>query len=56
MAQPLFAPADVPAGYTHPSRLGPEVASAYGSLLADYDLLGAAKVLLVDFDNTLSQE
>lgn len=53
LARPLFDTTEVPAGYSHTSRLGPEIATEYAAVLTDYDLLGAAKVLLVDFDNTL---
>lgn len=37
----------------HPMRFGPVVAQEYGDVLASIDLVGAAKALFVDFDNTL---
>jgi FkbH-like protein len=54
-AAPVFAEDDVPSGHAHTSRLGPVLAGHYGELMADYGVLGGAKVLLVDFDNTLWQ-
>jgi FkbH-like protein len=54
-AAPAFAEDDVPSGYAHVTRLGPALASYYSGLLTDHSFLGRAKVLLVDFDNTLWQ-
>jgi FkbH-like protein len=48
-----FAEDDVPPGYSHTTALGPALARYYDELLSDYDLVGKAKALLVDFDNTL---
>jgi len=48
-----FAEDDVPPGYSHTTALGPALARYYDGLLSDYDLVGKAKALLVDFDNTL---
>jgi FkbH-like protein len=39
--------------YAHPVRFGSVLADRYAEALAAHDLLGKAKVLLVDFDNTL---
>jgi FkbH-like protein len=50
-----FAEEDVPPGYSHTTALGPALARHYDQLLTDHDLLGRAKALLVDFDNTLWQ-
>jgi FkbH-like protein len=44
---------DVPSGYSHTTALGPALAHHYDDLLADHELLGEAKALFVDFDNTL---
>jgi FkbH-like protein len=48
-----FAADDVPPGYSHTTALGPAVAQHYDDLIADYEMLGRAKALFVDFDNTL---
>ena len=53
VGRPLFDPADVPAGYFHTTRLGARIADEYAGVLGDHRLLGRAKALLVDFDNTL---
>jgi FkbH-like protein len=37
----------------HPARFGPAVAEEYSDVLASIDLVGTAKALFVDFDNTL---
>jgi FkbH-like protein len=37
----------------HPMRFGPAVAEQYADVLASVDLVGSAKALFVDFDNTL---
>lgn len=50
-----FAKDDVPDGYAHTTALGPALADSYSGLLVDHSLLRKAKVLLVDFDNTLWQ-
>lgn len=52
-AAPAFPSSDVSAGYFHTTRLGPKLGQFYDQLLQDYKLLAEAKVLLVDFDNTL---
>lgn len=52
-ARPVFDEHDVPAGYSHTTRLGPALAEQYSGLLDDHALLGRSKALLVDFDNTL---
>ena len=39
--------------YAHPARFGSAPADFYADVLAAYDVLGKAKALLVDFDNTL---
>jgi FkbH-like protein len=48
-----FAADDVPPGYSHTTALGPAVAEHYDDLIADLEMLGRAKALFVDFDNTL---
>jgi FkbH-like protein len=50
-----FAADDVPTGYAHPTVLGSALGRHYEELMADHQLLGHAKALLVDFDNTLWQ-
>ncbi|HEY6279158.1 MAG TPA: HAD-IIIC family phosphatase [Streptosporangiaceae bacterium] len=50
-----FADDDVPPGYAHTTALGPALAVHYRDILRDYQILGRAKALLVDFDNTLWQ-
>lgn len=52
---PAFAVDDVPPGYAHSTALGSALADYYSDLLLDHALLSKAKVLLVDFDNTLWQ-
>lgn len=52
-AAPLFDKDDVPSGYAHSTTFGPLVARRYIEILGDLAVLGAAKALLVDFDNTL---
>jgi FkbH-like protein len=37
----------------HPMRFGPAMAEEYADVLASIDLVGSAKALFVDFDNTL---
>jgi FkbH-like protein len=37
----------------HPMRFGPAVAEEYADVLGSIDLVGSAKALFVDFDNTL---
>jgi FkbH-like protein len=39
----------------HPMQFGPAVAEEYADILASIDLVGSAKALFVDFDNTLWQ-
>jgi FkbH-like protein len=51
--RPVFAAADVPNGAAHTSQFGPILAESYLGLIRDVQVLGRAKVLLVDFDNTL---
>ena len=48
-----FEKSDVPPGYSHTTALGPALARHYEELLSDHELLGKAKALFVDFDNTL---
>lgn len=50
---PLFDPDDVPPGYFHTTRMGSLVADEYAGVVEDHRLLGRAKGLFVDFDNTL---
>lgn len=50
---PAFPAADVPQGVFHTTKLGASLAEKYNELLQDHLLLGQAKALLVDFDNTL---
>jgi FkbH-like protein len=52
-ARPAFAESDVPPGYFHTTRLGSMLARTYAAVLDDYALLGRAKAIFVDFDNTL---
>ena len=52
-AAPAFPTNDVSVGYFHTTRLGLKLGAFYDQLLRDYELLAKAKVLLVDFDNTL---
>ncbi|MDQ1462809.1 MAG: hypothetical protein QOI08_4293, partial [Actinomycetota bacterium] len=52
-ASSAFAANDVPPGYSHTTALGPAVAEHYDELVADLELLGKAKAVFVDFDNTL---
>lgn len=54
-AEYAFAADDVPPGYSHTSAFGPALGRHYQELAADHQLLGRAKALLVDFDNTLWQ-
>lgn len=39
--------------YLHPSYFGPVLAAEYADVIRSYEVLGSAKALLVDFDNTL---
>jgi FkbH-like protein len=52
-ASPLFDESDVPSGYAHSTAFGPRVGKQYVEILEDLAVLGGAKALLVDFDNTL---
>lgn len=52
-AAPVFRPADVPDAVFHPARFEPVLARRYATTLDAVRTLGPAKVLLVDFDNTL---
>jgi FkbH-like protein len=52
MGSPILGP-DYEEAYAHPARLGSVLADHYADALAAQALLGKAKVLLVDFDNTL---
>ena len=52
-AAPVFQPGDVPDAVFHPTRLGPVLADRYATVLAAVRMLGKAKAVLVDFDNTL---
>ena len=51
----VFDRSDVPIGVVHPSRFGNILAKHYLEVIEGYKILGKAKVLLVDFDNTLWQ-
>lgn len=51
--RPLFEPRDVPEGYFHTTRLGPLLARRYSHIVNSAQLLGRAKAVFVDFDNTL---
>ncbi|GAB3816767.1 hypothetical protein GCM10028820_16580 [Tessaracoccus terricola] len=51
--RPLFHPLQVPEGYFHTTRLGPVLAEEYSHITRTVELLGGAKALFVDFDNTL---
>lgn len=51
--QPLFGRSDVPDGYFHTTKLGPVLAHRYSEVVHAVELLGGAKALFVDFDNTL---
>ncbi len=48
-------PPEYVGAWFHPSRFGPVLAEEYADMLSSVTLLGKAKVLLVDFDNTLWQ-
>lgn len=50
---PLFRRSDVPDGYFHTTRLGPVLAGHYAEVVDAVEMLSQAKVLFVDFDNTL---
>ena len=52
-AAPVFRPADVPDAVFHPACFEPVLARRYATTLDAVRTLGPAKVLLVDFDNTL---
>ncbi len=52
-AAAVFRPADVPDAVFHPARFEPVLARRYATTLDAVRTLGPAKVLLVDFDNTL---
>ncbi|HEY3827688.1 MAG TPA: hypothetical protein VGL57_00700 [Solirubrobacteraceae bacterium] len=52
IAAPILGP-EYEAAYAHPAMFGAVLADRYADVLAAYELLGKAKVLLVDFDNTL---
>ncbi|MGI8446908.1 MAG: hypothetical protein ACR2MP_06955 [Streptosporangiaceae bacterium] len=52
-AAPVYPPQDVPAGVFCPARLEALLAAPYGAVLDAARILGPAKALLVDFDNTL---
>ncbi|HTD07567.1 MAG TPA: HAD-IIIC family phosphatase [Solirubrobacteraceae bacterium] len=52
MGSPILGP-DYEEAYAHPARFGSVLADHYTDALAAQALLGKAKVLLVDFDNTL---
>jgi FkbH-like protein len=52
MATPVLGP-EYDDAYAHPAMFGTVLAEQYAEALAAQDLLGKAKVLLVDFDNTL---
>lgn len=54
VAGQLLAPEYLGAWF-HPSRFGPVLAEEYADVLSSVALLGKAKVLLVDLDNTLWQ-
>ena len=49
----VFDAADVPNGAAHTSHFGRVLAGAYLDVVRDVRMLARAKVLLVDFDNTL---
>jgi len=52
-AAPVFQPQDVPDAVFHPIQLGPVLADRYATVLTAVRMLGKAKAVLVDFDNTL---
>jgi FkbH-like protein len=52
IAAPVLGP-EYEGAYAHPAMFGPVLADHYADVLAAQDLLEKAKVLLVDFDNTL---
>jgi FkbH-like protein len=52
IAAPVLGP-EYEGAYAHPAMFGSVLADFYGDVLAAQELLGVAKVLLVDFDNTL---
>jgi FkbH-like protein len=52
VAAPLLGP-EYEGAYAHPAMFGSVLADHYADVLAAHDLLGKAKVLLVDFDDTL---
>src|SRR5579863_1358040 len=52
-ARPVFDPRDVPPAVFHPSQFGNVLAKHYWRIIEAYRIFGKAKVLLVDFDNTL---
>lgn len=54
VAGPVLGP-EYAGAWFHPSRFGPQLAGAYADVLGSVALLGRAKVLLVDLDNTLWQ-
>jgi FkbH-like protein len=51
--RPLFTSRDIPKAVFHTSHFGPVLAKHYFEVIEAYQVLGKAKVLLVDFDNTL---
>jgi FkbH-like protein len=52
VAAPVLGP-EYDGAYAHPAMFGSVLADRYADALAAHDLLGKAKALLVDFDNTL---
>jgi FkbH-like protein len=52
IAAPVLGP-EYEGAYAHPAMFGSVLANYYAEVLTAQDLLGKAKVLLVDFDNTL---
>lgn len=51
-ASRVLAPHYRPA-WIHPLRIGPALADEYADVLASIDIVGSAKAIFVDFDNTL---
>jgi FkbH-like protein len=52
MSEPVLGP-ELADAYAHHTRFGDVLAGEYAQVLEAYNLLGQAKALLVDFDNTL---
>jgi FkbH-like protein len=52
IAAPVLGP-EYDGAYAHPAMFGSVLADHYADVLVAHDLFGKAKVLLVDFDNTL---